>query len=261
MKLNLTSLIEIERIEGKERIKTKDKVIREIFLTIFAGERKVGTLLCTPTKVEYLAAGFLFTQGIITGEDKIKDIWFNPEKTFVQVITDNPKALEKKLCLLEVLSASSFGACSFYNEKDKSSVCPQRLSFKVKKETLFAIMQEFQEKSGTFLATGGSHSCGLHNGKEFEVFAEDIGRHNAVDKVIGECFLEKIKTEGKILVLSGRVSREILKKVEKTSICTILSPSAPTDLAVKIARKLDLTLAGFVRGRRMNIYSGFWRVI
>ncbi|MBC7189613.1 formate dehydrogenase accessory sulfurtransferase FdhD, partial [Candidatus Aerophobetes bacterium] len=97
MKLNLTSLIEIERIKGKERIKTKDKVIREIFLTIFAGERKVGTLLCTPIKLEYLAAGFLFTQGLITQEDKIKDIWFNPEKNFVQVITDNPKALEKRL--------------------------------------------------------------------------------------------------------------------------------------------------------------------
>ena len=92
------------------------------------------------------------------------------------------------------------------------------------------------------------------------VFSEDIGRHNAIDKVFGQCLLEDIPTDGRIIITSGRISSEILLKVAKRNIPIIISKSAPTDLGVRLASDLGVTLVGFVRGKRMNVYTNGWRV-
>ena len=89
----------------------------------------------------------------------------------------------------------------------------------------------------------------------------DIGRHNAVDKIFGECLLNGIPTEGRIMVTSGRISSEILLKVSRRNIPIIISKSAPTDLGVKLANELGITLLGFARGKRANVYTNDWRVI
>ncbi len=122
-------------------------------------------------------------------------------------------------------------------------------------------MKEFQQKSSLFRKTGGVHSCALGTTEEIQVFADDIGRHNAVDKVFGECLLKDISTIDKVLLTSGRVSSEILLKVVKRQVPIIISPAAPTDLATDLAQKLNLTVIGFVRGKRMNVYSAAERVI
>jgi len=97
--------------------------------------------------------------------------------------------------------------------------------------------------------------------RDIIIFMEDMGRHNAVDKIFGRCLLENIPTEDKIILISGRVSSEILLKIAKRNIPVIVSRAAPTTLSVKLARKLNVTLIGFVRGKRMNIYASDWRVI
>ena len=127
-------------------------------------------------------------------------------------------------------------------------------------EDVFGLVKQFQHRSEVYRATGGVHSAALCRGRQILVFAEDIGRHNAVDKIFGRCLLEDIATEGGVVVTSGRISSEILLKVAKRDIPLLLSKAAPTNLGVKLADDLGITLIGFVRGRRMNVYSHGWRV-
>jgi len=114
--------------------------------------------------------------------------------------------------------------------------------------------------SRVFKATGGVHSAALCDTQNILVFSEDIGRHNAIDKIFGECILEDIPTDEHLIITSGRVSSEILLKVAKRSIPILISKSAPTNLGVRLADDLGITLIGFVRGERMNVYTNKWRV-
>ena len=261
MNLPSTQDIEITCLKGKSRIKIKDKVIREIPLTIFLNSTQVGCLLCTPSKVDCLAVGFLFTQGMIQKTEKIKDIYFNPVKSFIQVKMDKPGKDIKKISLSKNLHLSSCGVCSFYPSEQSDNSERINSSFKIERKLLFEVMEEFEKKSSLFKTTGGNHSAALYNREKLEVFAEDIGRHNAVDKVLGECFLREIETEERLLLVSGRISWEILTKAFKGSIPVLASPSAPTNLAVSLADRLNITVIGFLRGKRMNIYTHPWRVI
>ncbi|MCK5427578.1 MAG: formate dehydrogenase accessory sulfurtransferase FdhD, partial [Thermodesulfovibrionia bacterium] len=119
----------------------------------------------------------------------------------------------------------------------------------------------FQKKSELFRSTGGVHSAALCDAHEMLVFAEDIGRHNAVDKVIGYAFLENIPMQNKILLLSGRLSSEIINKAVRAKVPLLISRAAPTDIAVETAKKYNLTLIGFLRGQKLNVYSNPQRLI
>ena len=112
-----------------------------------------------------------------------------------------------------------------------------------------------------FKSTGGAHSAALCNEEEVLIFKEDIGRHNAVDKVFGECLTKGIDTDGRILMTSGRISSEILLKSVRRRLAVVASRAAPTSLAVQFAEKAGIALVGFVRGRRMNVYSNDDRII
>lgn len=261
MRLNSIKEIEILRLTKKGKVKGKDKVIKEIPLTIFANNVEVGALFYTPPGADYLAVGFLLSQGIIENREKIKGVYFNPEKNFTQVKLDLSVENVKTLSSSKNLYLSSCGACSFSMPGFSNNLKRIDSCFKIKKEALFKVMEEFEKKSHLFKTTGGNHSCGLYNGESFEVFAEDIGRHNAVDKIVGKCYLREIKTEDKLLLVSGRVSWEILTKTAGAAIPILASPSAPTDLAISLAHRLNITLVGFLRKKRMNIYTHPRRVV
>jgi FdhD protein len=125
---------------------------------------------------------------------------------------------------------------------------------------ILALTRDFQHRSETFRATGGVHSAALCDTSNILVFNEDIGRHNALDKVFGECLLNGIPTDDRLVITSGRISSEILLKVARRNIPVLVSKSAPTNLGVKMANELGVTLVGFVRGKRANVYTNTWRV-
>ncbi len=116
-------------------------------------------------------------------------------------------------------------------------------------------MHEFEKRSVLFRKTGGVHAAGLANKERILFYFEDIGRHNAVDKVVGKCLQNQVSCEDKMLLLTGRISSDIVAKASKSGIGIIVSRSAPTGLAVKNAQRLGITLVGFARGSKMNIYS------
>ena len=115
--------------------------------------------------------------------------------------------------------------------------------------------------SDLFKNTGGVHSVAIYDNQELITIKEDVARHNAMDKAIGDCVLNDINLKDKIIFVSGRISCEMILKAAKSGIPIVISKSAPTNLSVEIAKKLNITLAGFVRGERMNIYTNPQRII
>jgi FdhD protein len=121
-------------------------------------------------------------------------------------------------------------------------------------------MNLFQHRSDTFRSTGGVHSAALCDKKNLNIFCEDIGRHNAIDKIFGRCLWEGISTTNQFILTSGRVSSEIVIKMARSNIPVLASKSAPTGTAIRLAETLGITLIGFVRGTRMNVYSNHQRI-
>ena len=143
---------------------------------------------------------------------------------------------------------------SIFNKKINSEI-------KIESATILSLMNDFRNMSKNFLLTGGVHSAAIADPENIIIFREDIGRHNAIDKIIGHVVLSNKSFNKKIIITSGRISSEILLKVLKCEIPVIVSKSAPTNRAIEICRETGITLIGFARGNRMNIYSGEQRII
>ena len=132
--------------------------------------------------------------------------------------------------------------------------------FTISSQSILSLMQEFQRRSTLFMETGAVHSAALSNGRDILIFREDIGRHSAVDKIIGRALVEGIDMRDKIILSSGRISSEILLKAQKCAVPVVISRGAPTNQAVKLARDLNITVVGFARGDRVNVYSANERI-
>ena len=131
---------------------------------------------------------------------------------------------------------------------------------KIPADAIFTLVNQFQHSSRLYLSTHGVHSAGLSDGESILVFNEDIGRHNAIDKIFGKCLLENIPTAHRAIITSGRITSEILHKVSKRGVPIIISISEPTNLGVKIAEILGITLVASAGARKMNIYTGAERI-
>ncbi|TET64548.1 formate dehydrogenase accessory sulfurtransferase FdhD, partial [Candidatus Aerophobetes bacterium] len=132
--------------------------------------------------------------------------------------------------------------------------------FTISPDEITELMRKLQNRSRLYRSTGGAHTAALSDREDILILAEDIGRHNAVDKVLGQCILDSIALDDKIILTSGRVSSEIVLKIVRARIPVVISRSAPTMLGAKLASHLGVTLIGFARGRRMNIYTHEKRV-
>ncbi|MFC1862016.1 formate dehydrogenase accessory sulfurtransferase FdhD [Chloroflexota bacterium] len=252
--------VSILRLTEEGRSNLKDVVAREFPLTIILNNQELVTLLCSPKDFKYLAIGFLFSEGLLKGKDEIKKIIVDEQRGVVRVETKGDKAQANELIFKRLITSGCGRGASFYSAADAQNQAKVESQTKISTHDILALVSNFQHHSQVYRATGGVHSAALCNTKSILVFNEDIGRHNAIDKIFGECTLEDIPTDGRVVITSGRISSEILLKVAKGKIPIIISKSAPTDLGVKLANDLGITLLGFVRGKRMNAYTHDWRI-
>ncbi len=250
----------IQRVAREDKQDTEGIVIRELPLTIILNNRELVTLLCSPTDLKYLAIGFLASEGFLKSKDEINRIIVDDRRGVVRVETKEDKELASELIFKRLITSGCGRGASFYSATDTAS---QKVDsqMKISAHEVFALAHEFQHSSQLYLATHGVHSSALCDTKNILVFSEDIGRHNAIDKIIGECFLKDIPTEDRLIITSGRISSEILHKVAKRGIPVLISKSVPTNLGIRFANDLGITLIGFVRGKRMNVYANDWRVV
>ena len=248
-------LRQIMRISGEKKGFVEDGIIRESPLTIYVNNREILTMLCTPADLEYMTVGFLWAEGMIQTRDDITKIVVSKEKGMVWVEIKEEKPFIEEMMFKRLVTSGCAKGATFYNPLDAALSSPVQSDLKVLPQEIFSLALRLQKESKLFQMTGGVHGAALCDREKFLFFSEDIGRHNAVDKVFGYCFLNGIDPKDKILVSSGRLSSEIVLKASKREVPIVVSQAAPTDLSVRLSEKLGITLIGFVRSKRMNIYT------
>jgi len=232
----------------------EDIIAEEKKLRISVNGKEALKLYCSPVMVRELVVGFFMTEGIIQGN------WCMERMTIQydhDILVDIPA--EGKVSLEGgAITSGCVGGMTF-----KKPLTGEILKdgIKIDKDALRELFHDFQKRSELYNMTGCIHSAAVSDGKHLLVVAEDIGRHNAVDKVIGYCVLENIPMRDKIILVSGRLSSEIATKCARWDIPIVVSRAAPTALAVDIAEKRGITMVGFMRGKRLNIYTHPERII
>ena len=247
-------------ITEKGKRKVEEVVTREFSLTIVLNHREIVTLLCTPKDLKWLAAGYLVSEGLIQDKAHINKITLSKSKGVVHVETKGQSITDAELPTRKLIASSGGKGLTKARSADAWPQTKITSQMKIAPSDIFNMVKDFQERSDVFKATGGVHSAALCDTNSILLFTEDIGRHNAIDKIFGGCLLEDIPLDERGIITSGRVSSEILLKVAKRNIPILISKSAPTDVAVKLAESWGITLIGFVRGTKMNVYAGSWRV-
>ena len=231
--------------------------------------RSIAVVMRTPGHDRELAAGFLLTEGVIKSAKDLFDITTcvapagAGKGNAVDVALARPGSVDFEKLTRHVFTSSSCGICSQVSIDSVLRVRkPLKDAVKIAAKTLLALPARLARKQAAFHTTGGLHACAIfdHAGKLLAL-REDVGRHNALDKLIGWALLEKLTPlRGHIALLSGRASFEMMQKSHAAGIAVAAAISAPSSLAVEFARAAGQTLAGFVRGRSMNLYAGAERI-
>ena len=252
--------VTIYRVTLDSKQASEDVVVRELPLTIILNGRELVTLLCSPANLKYLAIGFLFSEGLINCKNDIKRITVNESKGIAHIETITDLGGEEEQVFKRIITPGCGRGAAFYSAADAVGMNEVESKLKITGAEILDLMKQFQLRSETYRSTGGVHSAALCNKKEVLLFSEDIGRHNAIDKIFGQCLWEGIPTDNQLIFTSGRVSSEIVIKIARNNVPILASKSAPTSTSIKLANSLGVTLIGFVRGTRMNVYSNDQRI-
>ena len=240
---------EVVKVKEKDHKEELETVIGEFPLALVLNGDYSNTFLCIPENLDQLVAGFLMTKGIIKCKFDIKSIEVDFENRVANAVVEKNKAFDR-------------GKRFYLNDLDYVDLKPiENTDATIKVNDIYLVMKENLTSSELFKNTGGVHSVAIYDNQNLITIKEDVARHNAMDKAIGYCVLNNIDLKDKIIFVSGRISCEMILKAAKSGIPIVISKSAPTNLSVEIAKKLNITLAGFVRGERMNIYTNPQRII
>jgi FdhD protein len=251
-----TDVLKVDVPSGKVS-KVSDYVAQEKPLYIFVNKVHYATIFCSPSNLKELTVGHLLSEGIVKSVKEIEEVNLKMEDAVCNVRLKPNVDAKKRLKLSSSFSRIILSACgsrSPYQFSGKLPKVKSRLS--VKAETVFASVNRLNFIAETFRKTGGVHIAAICDSEgNVKGFAEDVGRHNAVDKAIGIAALNGIELSDCFLALSGRLTGDIALKAARVGLPIVASLAAAIDSGIAVARSAGLTLIGFVRGKRMNIYT------
>lgn len=263
MKRNIIT-VPIRKLEEGSVTFEQDLLAVEEPLEIRLGERNVAITMRTPGNDEELALGFLFTEGILRDRNQVAEVAIGDRNRVIVTLRDESgvdfERLERNFYV-----SSSCGVCGKASIQAVEAIgCPilTRNAARIDAGIIHALPEKLRANQRVFDRTGGLHAAGIFdNAGQLIDVREDVGRHNALDKLIGAALLKgAVPLENQVLMVSGRVSFELVQKALMASIPVMAAVGAPSSLAVELALRYGMTLIGFVRDRRFNIYSGAARV-
>jgi FdhD protein len=232
------------------------EVIEEGFVTVFVNGHELATLMCTPRQPAQLALGFIANEGLIDTYDEVKILHVCARDSCVDIWLSHPIPDQPRH---KVITSGCGGGLTFADLmaiheplKGNTSLTPLQLG---------ELMVQLQTQDSLYARARGVHTSGLSDGERLVMIAEDIGRHNTLDRLRGECLRRYIDPSGMILVSTGRISSEMIFKAAKMGCPIVASRTSPTSLSVDMARAWNITLCGYVRRNRMNVYAHPERLI
>jgi len=261
--------IQVSRIDvsAQKLEQRRDFVAEETPLHIFLNQTHYVTILCSPNQLKELAIGHLLSEGVLKSTKEIREIRMEKGgKCRVRLKPDIDA--EKRISISQPFTRLIVSACGspdywpLSKLIDRLSLAKVNLGLTVEAKIISESVKRLNTLAETFRKTGGVHVAALYSTSgELLTFSEDVGRHNAVDKVIGAGALKNLDFENSFLALSGRLTGDIVLKSARMRIPIIASITAAIDSGVKAAQRTGITLVGFVRGKRMNVYAYPERVV
>ena len=243
--------------ENSKRLKID--VINEKSLTIYLNSQEIVTLMSIGDHSQYLAIGYLLNQNMLKSNDEITKI--DHDKGLNTVVirtkrrTNYEKKLEKKITTSGCAVGTVFG--DIYDEIKKTYLKSRN---KIKHSWIYQISKKINLTPSLYLKAGAVHGCAIIHKDKPLIYMEDVGRHNAVDKIAGYMFLKKIKKSNKIFYTTGRLTSEMVIKTVKMGVPILISRSGFTSWGVELARETNLTLIGRAKGKKYIVLSGEQRI-
>ncbi len=238
----------------------QDLIIDEDILKIFINDKECFNLVFSMVHTRELAAGMLYTQGVVEDRSEIRSIELDKESQVCHVVLDETATQRFERFRKERQTRGSSGG-SFVVNQERPVSGTGTDTLRLGPGQVLSLIQQHWDASVLFHRTGAVHSAGLCSAEQILHYFEDIGRHNAVDKLAGDVVLNRRDVSDKIATLSCRMSLEIIGKLIRTGIRVVISNAAPTLSAVHLAQAHDLTVIGFARDNRFNVYTGGHRII
>lgn len=239
--------------EGALTAERKDVAVEHV-LTLVVNGRELVSLLCSPEDLEELGVGYLFSEGLLRKSQELGSLRLDPDRGILRIWLKGADDI-LDLPFKRVITPGCGRGASLRTPLDLEAMEPVEGGLFLEPEIVLRLAAEFQRASELWRATHGVHACALCAAEGILVFRQDIGRHNALDKVLGHCFLKGLSTGDKILIVSGRISSEMMLKVARGRIPVVLSLSSATDKAIELADRLGITLIGSAKGRKFLVYS------
>lgn len=240
-------MTEIISINKEQCSKGQRQLVAEYPLKLVVNDRELTTLIASPHQLDYLVIGFLRLQGLIETKDDLLLIGVcqNDGEAQVRIRGELPVQLRS------VLTSGCGGGISF----DLPQVTPiAKTEVRFTFAQLQQAMAQLLQLAEAYSAHGGIHSAGVSDGEQVLLHAEDLGRHNTLDRIAGESLQKEINLQGHMLVTSGRISSEMASKASQLGISVLASRTSPTDMAVQLCKQAGITLVGYLRGGRGEIY-------
>ena len=232
------------------RFQPKDiPVVQEGPLSVYVNGQELVTLLCTPSKLEALVVGFLAFEGIIRGLEDIQSLTVLDEDGYADVRLTSDFVPPRR----RIHTSGCGGGITFSLETHGSAAMEDNST--VDPRSLFPLIRELYVEAQSYRESRGIHAAALADGEKLLIVTEDVGRHNAIDKIGGEAMLRGIPTTGKVLLATGRISSEMLRKGAHMGTPIVVSRTSATTMSIDLAKRLGLTLIGYVRGDSFYVYS------
>ncbi len=250
MKRPRAGTVQSEWLEiARDRETIRGEVIEEALVTLYLNGHELATIMCTPADLEPFGLGFMSNEGVIESLNSIDHIYVSLQACCVDIWTRHPvKVPERK-----IITSGCGGGITFKDPAIGVLAVVEDMS--ITSEQLFEVFNQLQGAGSLYARARGVHSAGLTDGERILAMAEDVGRHNTIDKLQGKCLQAGIEPRGKALLTTGRVSSEMLTKAARMGCPLVASRNSPTSLSIAMAEALNITLVGYVRRGSMRVYT------
>lgn len=245
----------IHRFQNNAWSTLEDTVVAEKAMTISINGSDYATIVCSPWDLKDITIGYLCSEGRLKHFEDLKTVSIDEENGYAYFEIEGYESNTSDHMKRYVNASCGKNRSAFYYANDALLCQKNTADITLSPETILTLSSRLEEQADLFKQTGGVHCAAISDQQNLWIFAEDIGRHNTLDRLYGYCFQKQIPLHDKIVVFSGRIASEILLKTAKMGCPVLLSRSAPTNLALKLAEDLGITVIGFARGNRFNIYT------
>jgi FdhD protein len=248
--------IHYERYEFKKWEPHNAETIVETPVSLTVNGEVWLTFMCTPVNLEAMAVGFLYNEGMVEKMNEVEDVRVCEHGDNVDIwlnrTVEQPKSWRRTSgCSGGLTAVETLARVDVSFDGDKPKVQPEVIGHLV--EMLFESQELYRE-------TGGVHTSALSDGEKVLLSAEDIGRHNTLDKIAGLCLMNNVWPQTRILITTGRISSEMLQKAARLHVPILISRTSPSSLSIEMAERYGITLIGYARRHRFNVYSNSQRV-